>query len=66
MFRPIYNGLLQTSVLGGVVNTIVIRAIRDLVSRAHRWYTRTLIVRITIVLYLQHFLIQKPEDGHCG
>jgi hypothetical protein len=35
MFRPIYeyNDLIQGSVLG-VVNTTVIRAIRDLVSRA--------------------------------
>jgi hypothetical protein len=32
MFRPIYNGHIQASVLGGVVNTIAIRAIRDLVS----------------------------------
>jgi hypothetical protein len=34
MFRPYHNGHLQASVLGGVVNTIVIRNIRDLVSCA--------------------------------
>jgi hypothetical protein len=33
MFRPFYNGHLQASILGGAVNTIVIRNIRDLVSR---------------------------------
>jgi hypothetical protein len=34
MFRPYHNGHLQASILGGVVNTIVIRNIRDLVSCA--------------------------------
>jgi hypothetical protein len=34
MFRPFYNGHLQASILGGVVNTIVIRNIRDLVPYA--------------------------------
>jgi hypothetical protein len=34
MFRPFYNGLRQASTLEGVVNTTVIRNIRDLVSRA--------------------------------
>jgi hypothetical protein len=34
MFRPFYKGHLQASILGGVVNTIVMRNIRDLVSRA--------------------------------
>jgi hypothetical protein len=33
-FRPFYNVHLQASIIGGVVNTIVIRNIRDLVSRA--------------------------------
>jgi hypothetical protein len=34
MFRPFYNGHLQASILGGAVNTVVIRNIRDLVSCA--------------------------------
>jgi hypothetical protein len=34
MFRLYHNGHLQASILGGVVNTTVIRNIRDLVSRA--------------------------------
>jgi hypothetical protein len=34
MFRPFCNGHLQVSILGGVVNTILTRNIRDLVSRA--------------------------------
>jgi hypothetical protein len=36
MFRPFYNGHIQVSILGGVVNTIVLcnTRIRDLVSRA--------------------------------
>jgi hypothetical protein len=34
MFRPYHNGHLQASILGGVVNTIVISNIRDLVSCA--------------------------------
>jgi hypothetical protein len=34
MFRPFCKGHLQASIRGGVVNTIVIRNIRDLVSRA--------------------------------
>jgi hypothetical protein len=34
MFRPFYNGHLQASMLVGVVNTTVIRNIRDLVSCA--------------------------------
>jgi hypothetical protein len=33
MLRPFHNGHLYSSVLAGVVNTIVIRNIRDLVSR---------------------------------
>jgi hypothetical protein len=33
MFRPFYNDHLQASMLGGVVNTIVLRNIRYLVSR---------------------------------
>jgi hypothetical protein len=32
MFRPFYNGHLQASILGFVVNSIVLRNIRDLVS----------------------------------
>jgi hypothetical protein len=35
MFRPYYNGHLQASILGGAVNTIIIRTIRDLVSRVN-------------------------------
>jgi hypothetical protein len=34
MFRPLYTGHLQVSILGGVVNTTVIRNIRNLVSCA--------------------------------
>jgi hypothetical protein len=34
MFRPFYNSHLQASILGGVVNTIVIHNIRNPVSRA--------------------------------
>jgi hypothetical protein len=34
VFRPYHNGHLQASILGGVVNTIVIYNIRDLVSCA--------------------------------
>jgi hypothetical protein len=34
MFRPNHSGHLQASMLGGVVNTIVIRNVRDLVSYA--------------------------------
>jgi hypothetical protein len=34
MFRSYHNGHFQASMLGGVVNTIVIRNIRDLVSCA--------------------------------
>jgi hypothetical protein len=30
------------------------------------YHTRSRILRSTNVLYLQHLLVQKPEDGHCS
>jgi hypothetical protein len=39
MFRPSYNGHLQAYILGGAINTIIIRTI---------YYTRSRIVRIII------------------
>jgi hypothetical protein len=49
MFRPFYNGHLQASILGGVVNTTVIRNIRDLVSRAKTAVYYHILVGVIVV-----------------
>jgi hypothetical protein len=49
MFRPYYNGHLQASILGVAVNTIVIRNIRDLVSRAKTAVYYHTLVGVTVV-----------------
>jgi tryptophan synthase alpha subunit len=49
MFRPFYNGHLQASILGGVVNTTVIRNIRDLVSRAKTAVYYHILVGVRVV-----------------
>jgi hypothetical protein len=49
MFRPFYNGYLQASVLGSVVNTTVIRNIRYLVSRAQTAVYYHVLVGVIVV-----------------
>jgi hypothetical protein len=49
MFRPYYNGHLQASILGGTVNTIVMRNIRDLVSRVKTAVYYHILVGVTVV-----------------
>jgi hypothetical protein len=49
MFRPYYNGHLQASILGGVVNTVVIRNIRDLLSRAKTAVYYHILVGVIVV-----------------
>jgi hypothetical protein len=49
MFRPLYHGHLQASVLGGVVNTIVICNIRDLVPRVKTAVCYRILVGVIVV-----------------
>jgi hypothetical protein len=49
MFRPFYNGHPQASILGGAVNTIVIRNIRDLVSRVKTAVYYHILVGVIVV-----------------
>jgi hypothetical protein len=49
MFRPFYNGHLQASILRGVVNTIVIRNIRDRLSRAKTAVYYHILVGVIVV-----------------
>jgi hypothetical protein len=49
MFRPFYNGHLQASILGGVVNTNVIRNIQDLVSRVKTAVYYHILVGVIVV-----------------
>jgi hypothetical protein len=49
MFRPFYNDHLQASILGGAVNTIVIRNIGDLVSRVKTVVYYHILVGVIVV-----------------
>jgi hypothetical protein len=49
IFRPFYKGHLQVSILGGAVNTIVIRNIRDLVSRVKTAVYYHILVGVIVV-----------------
>jgi hypothetical protein len=50
MFRPFYNGHLQASILGGAVNSIVIRNIRDLISRVKTAVYYRILVGVMVVI----------------
>jgi hypothetical protein len=49
MFRPFYNDHLQASIPGSAVNTIVIRNIRDLVSRVKSAVYYHILVGVIVV-----------------
>jgi hypothetical protein len=59
MFRPYYNGHLQASILGGAINTIAIRNIRDLVLRVKTAvYIGIYIILSTPYIYIHQYIQQ--------